>query len=503
MSATETISRRGFLNKFAPRIETKKNTSQTVPISANLTAANLTPYSPSPAKPWNKQRAAHLLRRTGMGAPKQAVDQLLSQDPVAAVNQMIDQAIAAPLPTPPPWADGPIDRNSNNNQIFETKLGWFEEMRSGGLRERMAFFWHNHFVTQGSTYKQAVYMYQYLTILRTHSFGNLKTFTYDIGLSPAMLYFLDGIKNKDSGPNENYARELCELFTMGIFNENGERNYTQADIEGMSRALTGLRVNEQTLETFLDDRLFDNGTKSFFGHTGNLGYDDVVDIIFQERASSIAHHVAGQIYSYFVHAVPNKEVVSAMAQIFLSNNFEIAPVMRALFSSEHFFDEAIIGARFKSPVDLFNGFIHEAGAVLDEQGLREMLDDMDRIGQDLFQPPNVAGWPGYHSWMSTGSLPLRWANVIKMINGTDGYNILNVVPLAQQMSNPNDPYQLTRDLTEYFLPQPLSDEDYDVLTDVLLDGIPDYEWDVQEQGADDRLRGFLNYLVQLPEFQLM
>ena len=176
--------------------------------------------------------------------------------------------------------------------------------------------------------------------------------------------------------------------------------------------------------------------------------------------------------------------------------------MKALFSSDHFFDEAIIGARFKSPADLFNMFIQEANVSLDEEAMREVLDDMNRLGQDLFDPPNVAGWPGYHSWMSTGTLPLRWTNMIKMITGTDGYNVLNLVPLAQQMTDPGDPNQLARDLADYFLPQPLNEEEYDVLTQVLLDGIPDYEWDVEEQGAGERLRGFMSYLVQMPEFQL-
>ena len=288
MSATETISRRGFFNTFSPLIETKKTTSKPLSIRANLT-----PYSPSSSKPWNKQRAAHLLRRTGMGATKQAVDQLLSQNPVSAVNQMVDAAAAAPLPTPPSWADGPIDRNANNNQIFETKLLWFEEMRASPLRERMAFFWHNHFVTQGSSYKQAVYMYHYLTTLRTHALGNLKDFTYDIGLTPAMLIYLDGVKNKDSGPNENWARELCELFTMGIYNELGQPNYSQSDIAELARAFTGIRIDEQTLNVYLEDKQFDNGTKSFFGQSGNFGYDEAIDIIFQARASSIAHHVSG------------------------------------------------------------------------------------------------------------------------------------------------------------------------------------------------------------------
>ena len=497
MSATETISRRGFFSKFTPLVEDYSNISHPLSISANLV-----PYSPSQSKPWNKQRAAHLLRRTGMGAPKQAVDQLLSQDPVAAVNQLIDEAIAEPLPPTPPWANQPVDKVSNNSQKFETQIHWFDQMRITSFRERMAFFWSNHLVAASSGYKQAVYMYQYLTLLRTHALGNFKTFIYDIGLSAAMLHFLDGVKNKDSGPNENYARELCELFTMGIYNEFGELNYSQTDIAEMARALTGIRVDDNTHAAYVEEKLYDKGVKTFFGHSGNYGYDDVIEIIFQERASAIAHHVSGQIYKYFVHAVPDQGVVSEMAAIFLANNFEIAPVMRALFSSEHFFNDSIIGARFKGPIELFNGLIHETDMSVQGEAVNELFDDLKRLGQELFDPPNVAGWPGYHTWMSTGSLPIRWENLVKMINGGEGYTSLNLVSLAQQMSNPNDPNQLTRDLAEYFLPQPLSEADYQELTQVLLDGIPEYEWDISEQGTGERLRGFLSYLVQLPEYQL-
>ena len=495
MNPVQTMNRKDFLRTLAPVPKPREAVAQPE-------RATLAPYTPSSTKPWNRQRAAHLLRRTGMGAPPTAVDALLQQDPVAAVHAIVDEAAAAPLPPPPAWADQPINKEMNNSQKYEAQVLWLEQMRLGGFRERMAFFWSNHFVTASSNYKEAVYIYHYLTVLRTHALGNLKAFTYEVGLSPAMLIYLDGVKNKRSGPNENYARELCELFTMGIFNEAGERNYTQTDIEELARALTGLRVDDETRTSYLDDKQFDKGTKTFFERTGEFGYDDVVNIIFEERASSIAHNVAGQIYRAFVHAIPNAGIVSELAAIFLGNNFEIAPVMKALLSSDHFFEEAIIGASFKSPVDLFNGFIHEAGVTLDEEGLREVFDDMDRLGQELFDPPSVAGWPGYHSWMSTGSLPLRWSNMLKLIYGTDGYNVLDVMPLARQTSNPEDPYILTRELTDTFLSQPMSEEEYSVLTEVLLDGIPDYEWSTEVTGADERLRGLLAYIVQLPEFQL-
>lgn len=495
MGTTEQISRRGFFTKLAPRPEQERQ-----PVATLKVKAGLEPYNPSNQKPWNAKRAAHLLRRTSIGVTKPEIDQVLSLDPVTAANQIVDTAINTPRPAPPSWyPNGSNDGTYKKEVIF----GWFEEMRTSGLREKMAFFWSNHFVAAAKAYNLSSYMFQYLDVLRKHALGNFKDFTHEIGITPAMLIYLDSIKNKDAGPNENYARELLELFTMGILNQNGEENYTQNDIAELARCFTGLRINESTLSYYVDDKRYDFGTKTIFGQTGQFGYDEAIDIIFEERTSAIAHHVCGEIYRFFVHAVEDPDIVGEMASILLANNFELAPVLRTLFASEHFYEEAFIGARYKSPVELLNGFVAEAGLTLDQTGEIEMHENAERLGQKLFDPPNVAGWPGYQSWLSTGTLPLRWNYVSEMINGSGDYPSANLIPLAKQMSNPNDPYALSRELADFFLPQTLSEADYADLTEVLLDGMPDYEWNIEEQVANARLRGYMTYLTQLPEFQLI
>lgn len=506
MGTTELISRRGFLNKLAPRPE------QEVSVSAPATAstwnvasvssgykASLEPYTPSSQKPWDQRRAAHLLRRTSIGAAKAEIDQILSIDPVTAVNQIVDEAINAPLPAPPGWYPS---SSKGGPEKLDVIAGWFHEMRTSGLREKLAFFWSNHFVTAAKSYDSPSYMFQYLDTLRTHALGNFKTFTYEIGLKPAMLIYLDSIKNKDAGPNENYARELLELFTMGILNQHGEENYSQNDISELARCFTGLRVDDATLSYYVDDKRYDFGTKTIFGQTGQFGYDEAIDIIFEERAEAICYHVCGQLYRTFVHASVDDEIVSALADIMLANNFELEPVMRTLLSSDHFFEDSFIGACYKSPMELLNGFVVEAGLSMDETGDAEIYEDGDRLGQKLFDPPNVAGWPGYQSWLSTSSMPLRWTYVGQMINGSPEYNAANLVPLAKQMSDPNDPYALSRELADFFLPQPLDEEEYQILQEVLLDGMPDYEWDIDGQVANARLRGYMTFLTQLPQFQL-
>ena len=269
----------------------------------------------------------------------------------------------------------------------------------------------------------------------------------------------------------------------GYLQSIGQRNYSQKDVAEMARALTGIRIDEQNLTWYLADNVYDSENKSFFGHTGAFGYDDVIDIIFQERAASIAHHVCSKIYQYFVYAEPNAGVINEMTNLFLASNFEIAPVLRALLASDHFYNDTFIGARFKSPVELLNGLIVETDMAISEAGTERLFVNTDRLGQRVFDPPNVAGWPGYHTWLSTGTLPLRWQFASDMINGSEDYQALNLVPLATQMSDPDDPYLLARELADYFLPQPLDEEEYDILAQVLLDGMPDYEWSIQEQGV--------------------
>lgn len=503
MGTTEQISRRGFFNRIAPRPEHEVVASAPASYAAPSTSfvsAGLEPYSPSAQKPWDAKRAAHLLRRTSIGATKAEIDQIVSLSPGAAVDQIVDDAINSPRPAPPSW--WPNSSNGGSEKI-DVIIGWFTEMRSAGLREKLAFFWSNHFVTAAKAYDSPSYMFQYLDLLREHCLGNFKTFTYEVGLIPAMLIYLDSIKNKDAGPNENYARELLELFTMGIFDQNGVENYSQNDISELARAFTGLRVDESTLGYYVDDKRHDFGTKTIFGQTGQFGYDEAIDIIFDQRASAIAHHISSRLYRCFVHAEPDAAIVGEMASMLLSNNFELEPVVRTLLKSEHFFEEAFIGAKYKSPMELLNGFVVEAGINLNETGEIEVYQDGDRLGQKLFDPPNVAGWPGYQSWLSTGTLPLRWTYLGQMINGSPEYNQSDLVPLAKQMPNPNDPYALSRDLADFFLPQPLEEEEYTILTEVLLDGMPDYEWNIDEQVAGGRLRGYMTYLTQLPQFQLM
>ena len=484
-------------------------------VSPSSRKAGLDPYVPSSGQPWDTYRVAHLLRRAGFGASRVQIDTYLTMSPGEVVDALVDEAIHLPLPPPPEWVGiGPPPNNApqvekdeyyaqNNVNRLKYRAAWLRAMRSDGLREKMALFWSNHFVTQVPSYGLAPFTVEYLSLLRTHALGNFKTFTHEVGLIPAMLLYLNGHQNRKNGPNENYARELCELFTMGITDEQGNPNYTQAEITELARALTGWRVNRQALNAYFEQNRFDEGEKTFFGRTGAFGYDDVIDIIFEERTASIAHHICKKLYRFFVYDEPNNEVISAMAAVFVENNFEMAPVVRALLKSAHFFDSGVIGAKIKSPMEFLMGLLNEADLSPEDDAYETLYRWGNQLSQRLFDPPNVAGWPEHHAWVSTGTMPQRWNYGSILVNGNRTFDGAELVELASTMSAPDDPYVLVRDLCDHFFTQPLQEAEYQVLTAVLLDGTPDYEWSIESEGAPNRLRGFLNYLVQLPEYQLV
>lgn len=504
-------------------------------------AGGLTPYT----APLDARTAAHLLRRTCFGAAPDRVTAWVGRSAEEAVDALVDAALALPLPEAPPWAETPPPSRDADPAAFEQYLednalwlmearsAWVEALYAGGLREKMTLFWHNHFVTATETYGLAPFAHRYLSTLRTHALGNFKDFVYNIGLDPAMLIYLNGNTNTAGAPNENYARELLELFTMGEFDRFGQANYTQEDIQQIARALTGWVVDYHTLQVHFILFLFDGGEKTIMGRTGYFTYDDVVDLLFEERASAIATFICRKLYQEFVYAVPDEALVAELADLFVANDFEIAPVLRTLLKSAHFFDEQVIGARVKSPVELLVGMLLETQVPPAAETFTLLYRAAHFMGQALLDPPNVAGWPGHHAWLTTTTLPIRWLIADVMLFGGEGQPRADLLPLAAALQDPNDPmavFYLPTALAEHFLPVPPETLDigevaedfagdlaaYPVpdavrndaphvqnLAKRFLSGIPWYEWSLYADTTPGLLLGYTRYLLQLPEYHLI
>ena len=514
--------------------------------SAQASATGLAPY----AGPWDRRRAAHLVRRTCFGAIKREVDRALNDGSVAvAVDRILAATAAEPLPDPPGWYTGSSSSNEIE-RIYDVQRNWFEAMRAKGLSEKLTLFWHNHFVTQYPALQQKSpasvphLCYDYLTLLRRNALGNFKAFVREVGLDPAMLVYLDGFVNERGAANENYGRELLELFTMGQFDADGSPNYTEADIKEIARALTGWVVTGSGSASF-DPSRHDDGVKSFLGRSGSYGYDDVVDILFEVRGQQIARYICRKLYCFFVHAIPDEAIVAELANYFISVDYELSPVLQRLFTSEHFYDETFLASRIKSPVELLVGFVREAELTPTSDFLETLRERLVRLNQELLNPPNVAGWPGlnppasdgmpgHRAWLSTSSLPDRWATLDSFINGDAGAPY-DPVQLSAKVSDPSNVFRLPTDLAESLLAVPLEhagirevEDDFagnkDIpppqsfldgpaysinLTKIMLNDVPHYYWpyftnakEAQEGGAWGMLLAFLTYLIQLPEYQL-
>ncbi len=217
----------------------------------------------------------------------------------------------------------------------------------------------NHFVTEFEAYGYAPYMFQYYNTLQTHALGNLKEFVREIGINSTMLIYLNGFQNTNMEPNENYARELFELFTLGEGN-----GYTQDDIIFTAQALTGYNHwDEVGGQIYFDPSTFFDGEKTIFNKVGNWGSVDVINLIFQERKNEVTNFICAKLYEYFVsHVIDDLielEIIQPLAQTLIDNDFEMVPMLKQLFKSEHFFDEHALGVILKSPYDVIFNFVNE------------------------------------------------------------------------------------------------------------------------------------------------
>ncbi|NBS19503.1 MAG: DUF1800 domain-containing protein, partial [Flavobacteriia bacterium] len=326
------------------------------------------PYTPSTDHPWDDNTINLLFRRLSFGCARSDIDRYLNSTPGQTVDEILDGAIGLEQTPAPEWShwDNKQFNDSGNNKFFYHTLlqkQAFTNLISNGFRERLSLFWSNHFVIEYLDVNQPAYLYQYYVLIQKYALGNFKSFVAAVGLAPAMLRYLNGFENKKAKPNENYARELYELFTLGEGN-----GYTQDDITETAKALTGYNRSKTYLgEIVFNQDTHDKGEKTIFGQTGNWGYQDVIDILFREKGDLIAEFICGKIYRYFVSAEIDADIVSTMARTLKENQFELLPVFSQLFKSEHFFDPKNSSVLIKSPIDLMVGLHRSLAFSYDDQ----------------------------------------------------------------------------------------------------------------------------------------
>ena len=514
----------------------------------------LSPYIPNASNPWNAQKVRHLYNRIAFGATIDEVEAGLTKSPGQLIDELFAAANAYPLPSKAEfeWADDSDGDDSNSvitgrsyNLIQTFMKGFLQE----GMRHKLALFWSNHFVTESGVYgRVSTWMFQYYYILHLNALGDFKKFVMDIGLTPAMLRYLDGRLSRVGVPNENYARELLELFTMG------EGNYTQLDIEEISRVLTGWVIQytsngnrnyqpDQYGEYLFNPARHDWGQKDFFGRTligdqvndpdGQKEYAELHDTIFEEKASEIANFICTKLYKYYIYEEVNQDFVDEMAALFISTNFQIEPVLKAMFKSEHFFAQEAEGVRIKSVQEFFYFFIKKCGLVENEDyffrdyetfnsphannpnkryALYHILlkSRIAELGQQLFNPVDVAGWPEYHTWINEFTLITRWKEFRDLINIHLDYEITHerYRTLMKRLSNDStDPRFVTQKIIEHFFSAPIPVEELDQAEIAFKEVVPsnyfiDDIWNLDYPEAPMQFICLMSYLVTLPEYQL-
>lgn len=382
----------------------------------------LAKFVPSASEPWDRARAAHLLNRAGFGGRPDEIDRIVRIGMDAAVEELV-AFDRVPETTAPPdfsalraaWAAAAAltPANSTERQRFEARVTAqrldnqkLQELREWWtahmlrtrwpLQERMVLFWHGLLVSGRPEVRLAETLYIQNELFRRMALGNYKALVLAICRDPAMLQYLDNESNRKGRPNENFARELLELFTLGI------GNYTEQDVKEAARAFTGWTRRGYTF--FFDARQHDDGPKTFLGRTGNLDGGDVVEIIFAQPAA--ARFLPRRLFEAFAYLRPEDEVIDALAEVFRASNFEVAPVVRAILTSRAFYSPRSMRTQVKSPVQLVVGAVRQLG--LEDAPLPQLVRAMDLMGQALFIPPHVGGWPRGESWITTSTLLVRY-----------------------------------------------------------------------------------------------
>ncbi len=382
--------------------------------------------------PLNERLAAHLLRRAGFDGTPDQIRRYAAMPVRSAVDSLVHFPSTAGLPGPDnPYSPvsllsqyGPMglramtpdQRKDLNRQIraseFQSirtvQLWWLNRMLTtpAPLQEKMALYFHGHFTSTALQKGVSPAMiYNQNQLFRTSALGNLRELTRNVSKDPAMLVYLDNDANFKSHPNENYARELMELFTLGV------NQYSEEDIRNSARAWTGWRYSRFTEQATFEARFHDDGVKTFLGRTGNFTGDDIVDIIFEQP--QCARFFATSLLSAFVYDDPEPTLVDGVARLLQKYKFDLMPVMGTLLRSNVFYSDRAYRALVKSPVEFVVGTYKTLGLTKMDAGVLPVLRQM---GQELFYPPNVAGWPGGENWLTSDTMIARQNFLKRTVN---------------------------------------------------------------------------------------
>jgi uncharacterized protein (DUF1800 family) len=362
-----------------------------------------------------RERAQQLLTRAGFAPSAAELSVFAPLTQAQAVDRLLAGARTTAKAPPPEWIDEPVigprefralseerqkaERQRNLRQGLDLRRWWLAEMVAtpSPLTERMTLFWHNHFVSAQPKVRWAQLMYRQNVLLRQHAVGNFRVLLHAIARDPAMVVYLDSATSRRGKPNENFAREVMELFTLG------QGHYTEIDIKESARAFTGFSLDPETLAFVYRPGFHDEGSKNVLGVTGLHTGDDVLDILLAQPAA--ADFIVAKLWREFVSPTPDPARIGRIARRFRDSGYDIAVALREVLNQPEVVNASEDFALVKSPVELFVGLVRQTGGRIGNgTGAAAAVAAM---GQNLFSPPNVRGWPGGEAWINTQTLLVR------------------------------------------------------------------------------------------------
>ena len=440
-------------------------------------------------------QTAHLLRRAGFGGTPDEINQMMSLSHAEAVEKLLNFTSSASNSFN---IEQRMQEANFMPHLNDLQYWWLTNMlhNPNPLQEKMTLFWHGHFTTAFSKVDFPVLLMEQNDLFRKNALGNFRDLTKAVSRNVAMVYYLDGQANHKGKPNENYARELMELFTIGI------GNYTEQDVREAARAFTGWGIKNRAF--FLNPNDHDNGSKTFMGQTGNFGGDDVIDIILKRPES--AHFIITKLWNYFVYPNPEQAVVDRLTKIYFDNNYELKPVMRAILTAPEFLSDKAYRALVKSPTEFVVGSLRQLNISNIGQNSGQAISHM---GQALFSPPSVKGWDGGISWFNSSLYFERVNSANQLVAAKAQNDYFDPLSFIQANKLGNGP-----EVVDYFLNN-LMDGQYhpDMRTALLGYFDPNNNFTSEALTSptgtakrapanQEKLRGLVHLILSSPDYQL-
>jgi hypothetical protein len=489
-----------------------------VPEIYPLRAAAMGGLKPLAPDQWDYAKARHLLVRAGFGGTPREVQKLCAMGLYKAVDHLVEfyrqPAPAAAFDPVPPLPLDPLEaklrvefmsgrvagarRSVERGQVGRLRHWWLQRMVESPrpLQEKLTLFWHGHFANQDSVVQNSYTLYRQNQFFREHAAGNFGALLYGIVHDPAMVRYLDNNKNVKGEPNENLAREIMELFAMGL-----DQGYTEKDIVEAARALTGYNYDDSTGGfRFLYDK-HDTTDKTIFGKTGPWTGDDLARLILEKPETS--RFVARKLWEFFAYGDPDKETVEKLALVLRANKYALEPMLKNLFLSEEFYSARAMGNQIKSPVELVVGLLRDLG-VKQIFNYGALDGAIQQTGMQLLEPPDVKGWRYGRSWISSQRLFVRYNTVADLIRNAalpGGQKGVDIVALLDT-GKCEDATAAVDYLAKACLQQPLSEAKRKELVAYLGELPPRSDWAAKRAELNEKLRAVLVLMLSMPEYQM-